>query len=496
MNVAKNNSQPSLLLALIPVVILISLLTVSVSLFKDQSSSGPNQLSLMLAAGITILIGLRQGLTWKELEKSIGAGIASSINAILILLIVGALIGSWILAGIVPSMIYYGVSIINPHLFYGTACIICAIIALATGSSWITAGTIGTALIGIAAAQDLHLGLAAGAIISGSYFGDKMSPLSDTTNLASATGDVEIFTHIQHMIWTTAPSFLIAVLLFFSIGQFLPVPTGINELDDLLFALTEHFTIGPHLLIPIFIVTGLVIKKIPAFLALLYGALIGGIFAALFQQALLVKSFETNSFLFAFALVKEIVTALYAGVTLDSGNQMLDELLSRGGMSSMIMPVWLIISAMTFGAVMETTGMLEVIFRRIIKNIRSTGDLIASTAACAIGINVITSDQYIAIVLPGRIFRDVYRRQLLEPKNLSRTLEDAGTLTSVLIPWNTCGVFMAQTLGVSTLTYAPFAFFNLVCPVVATAFGYNNIGITKLPSTQQKVSTKNKSRSN
>ena len=494
MKVAKNKSQPSLVLALIPVVILIGLLTVSVALFEDESSSGPNQLSLMLATGVTILIGLRQGWSLKELEKSMAAGIASSMSAILILLIVGALIGSWILAGTVPSLIYYGASIISPNIFYGAACLICAIIALATGSSWITAGTIGTALIGIAVAQDLHLGLAAGAIISGSYFGDKMSPLSDTTNLASATGNVEIFTHIRHMVWTTAPSLIIALLLFFFIGNFLPVPSEVDELNDLLFALNNHFTIGPHLLIPIFLVTGLVIKKVPASLALLSGALIGCIFAALFQQALLVNPFETNSFLFASTVMKEIGTALYAGVTLESGNSMLDELLSRGGIRSMMMPVWLIISAMMFGAVMETTGILEVLFKRLIKSIRSTGDLIASTAACAIGINVITSDQYIAIVLPGRIFRNVYRRQQLDPKNLSRTLEDAGTLTSVLIPWNTCGVFMAQTLGISTLTYAPFAFFNLLCPVIATIFGYNNIGITRLSATEPTISTENKSR--
>ena len=473
--------EPSIAQALVPVVFLIGLLASSVYLFGDGSSLGPNQIALILSAGVGIIIGLLNGYHWKELEQGIVRSISIAMGAILILLVVGSLIGTWILAGTVPAMIYYGLSILDPSVFYAAACIICALVALATGSSWTTAGTIGIALIGIATAQDLNLGLAAGAIISGAYFGDKMSPLSDTTNLAPAISGTNLFVHIRHMIWTTTPSMVLALGLFTVAGFFAPAPQETGELNAILQALDGQFDIGPHLLIPVVFVLVLVRRKMPAFPALLLGALVGGLVAVFFQQeAVLTYVGETESSR-GVALLQGFWMALYGGFELNSGNAALDDLLSRGGMASMLLTVWLIMSAMMFGGVMETTQMLQKIGLTILRLVRGTGSLISATLLSAIGMNIIASDQYIAIVLPGRMFRAEYQKRRLDPKNLSRTLEDAGTLTSVLVPWNTCGAFISQTLGVATLTYLPYCFFNLINPVVAAIYGFANFTIEKLP---------------
>ena len=479
--------EASLGQALVPVVLLIGLLGASVYLFGDESSSGPNQIALILGTAVASLIGLVNGHRWKDLEAAISRGIGVAMGAILILLVVGSVIGTWILAGVVPTMIYYGLSILAPSVFYAAACVLCAVVALATGSSWTTAGTVGIALIGIATAYDLHLGLAAGAIISGAYFGDKMSPLSDTTNLAPAVAGVELFTHIRHMVWTTAPSFALALVLFTAAGFVMPTPGGADELTAVLTALERSFVIGPHLLAPVALVLTLAVRRMPAFPALLIGALVGGLFAVVFQPEAVLRYVGEPELAKPVALVKGVWQALYGGYALDSGNAAIDDLLSRGGMVSMLMTVWLIMTAMMFGAVMEATGLLQAISRRILGAVRGTGSLIAATLATSFGVNVLAPDQYISIVLPGRMYRREYQRRQLDPKNLSRALEDSGTLTSVLIPWNTCGAFMAQTLGVSTLTYAPFVFFNLINPFVAAIYGFAHIAIAPLetPSAEQ-----------
>jgi len=473
--------EPSIWQALIPVLVLIGLLAASVYLFGDGSSSGPNQIALILAAGVGIIVGLRLGFRWKEIERGIVHGISLSMGAILILLVVGSVIGTWILSGVVPTMIYYGLLILKPAVFYAAACVLCALVSLATGSSWTTAGTVGVALIGIATAQNLHLGMAAGAIISGAYFGDKMSPLSDTTNLAPAVAGTDLFTHIRHMLWTTVPSLVIALILFGIGGFVVAAPQSTEQLDTILASLRGSFVIGPHLLLPAVLVIALVIRKVPAFPALLIGALTGCVFAMLFQQAAVLRFVNDASLPAWLAMIKGSWIALFDGFRLESGNAALDELLTRGGMSSMLSTVWLILSAMMFGGVMETTGLLQKIAAGILGAVRGTGSLVAATLATAFGTNVIASDQYIAIVLPGRMFRAEYRRRRLHPKNLSRSLEDAGTMTSVLIPWNTCGAFMATTLGVATLTYAPFAFLNLLNPLVALVYGFTGFTIEKLP---------------
>lgn len=475
---------PSLAVSLIPIGVLIALLASSVALFGDASSSGPNQIALILAAGAGIIIGVAHGQPWKVLESGIVNGISLAMGAILILLVVGALIGSWILAGIVPTMIYYGLQLLSPAIFFPSACALCCLVALATGSSWTTAGTVGVALIGIAAAQDLSLGLAAGAVISGAYFGDKMSPLSDTTNLAPAMAGTDLFTHIRHMAWTTTPSIVLALILFAIIGLRGAAPQDTAAVNVILESLRGSFEIGLHLLIPLALVLFLVIRKMPALPALLIGSLAGCLFAVLFQQEAVIAYAAAGDKPAWAALAKGAWMSLFDGYKLQSGNAALDELLSRGGMSSMLSTVWLILSAMMFGAVMETTGMLGRIAASILSMVRGTGSLIAATLGTALGMNIVASDQYIAIVLPGRMFRAEYERRGLDPKNLSRALEDAGTLTSPLVPWNTCGAFMATTLGVATFTYLPFAFFNLINPLVSLAYGFTGFTIEKLPDAE------------
>jgi NhaC family Na+:H+ antiporter len=477
-------TKPSLALSLFPIAALVALLAGSVALFGDGNSGGPNQMALILAAVVAATIGMRLGHSWKDLEAGIVHGISLAMGAILILLVVGALIGSWILAGVVPTMIYYGLELLTPAIFYPSACVLCALVSLATGSSWTTAGTVGVALIGIATAQDLNLGLAAGAIVSGAYFGDKMSPLSDTTNLAPAMAGTDLFTHIRHMLWTTVPSLAIALVLFTVLGLSSSAPQDTAAVAAILTSLQASFVIGPHLLLPAALVIVLVIRKVPATPALIIGALTGCVFAVVFQPGAVTTLAASPDLPNWAALIKGCWAALASGFTLSSGNAALDDLLSRGGMGSMLNTVWLILSAMTFGAVMEKTGMLGRIAESILSAVRGTGSLVLATLSTSIGMNVLASDQYIAIVLPGRMFRAEFARRGLAPQNLSRCLEDAGTMTSALVPWNTCGAFMAQTLGVATFAYAPYAFLNLLNPVISAIYGFTGFSITKLEKTE------------
>lgn len=475
--------EPGLLQALTPVVVLIALLATSVVLFRDASSLGPNQIALLAAAAVAVVIGLWNGHSWEGLQGAMVHGISLSMSAVLILLVVGSLIGTWILAGVVPAMISYGLRILSPSIFYPATCVICCVVSLATGSSWTTAGTVGIALVGVATAQGLSLPLTAGAIISGAYFGDKMSPLSDTTNLAPAMAGTELFVHIRHMLYTTAPSIAIAVILFAIAGFTKGGAAGPADLSVIQGALHGHFRIGAHLLVPPLVVLFLVIGRMPALPALTIGALLGGVFAVLFQPSAVIGYVNDPALGRGQALLKGVWMSFYQGFKLSSGNEAVDSLLSRGGMGSMLNTVWLILCAMVFGAVMEATRMLEKIAATILSVVRGTGSLIAATLGTSIGMNVIASDQYIAIVLPGRMFRAEYARRGLHPKNLSRCLEDAGTLTSPLVPWNTCGAFMSQTLGVATFAYLPWCFFNLVNPLVSAIYGFTGFTIEKVAAT-------------
>lgn len=482
---ASSPRQPSLVLAIVPLVVLVVLLGGAVYLFGEDASAGPNQIGLMVAAGLTAIIGIRLGHGWTDMEEAIAQGISLTLNAMLILLMVGTLIGIWILAGVVPTLIAYGLDILHPGAFYVTACAICLLVSVSIGSSWTTVGTVGVALMGVAVSLGLSPAVTAGAIISGAYFGDKMSPLSDTTNLAAAVTGANLFDHIANMIWTTGPSILIALALFALIGSGADHGTA-TELETSRAALRDTFNIGWPMLIPLVGVLVLAIRRVAPLPALAAGVAMGAVWAIVFQQAV-VLDFGNRLGEGPLPELRAIWTALFGGYIANSGVANLDALLSRGGMESMLNTIWLIMAAMTFGSVMEKTGMLARIVRAILSSVRRTGSLIAATVGVCIGTNIVAADQYMTIVAPGRMFRDAYQRAGLSPRTLSRTLEDSGTITSPLVPWNTCGAYMAATLGVATFTYLPFCFFNLINPFIAILFGYINFKVERItPSDNNK----------
>jgi len=462
------------------------LLAFSVFLFGADSSFGANQIALVLASCVAALVGRRIGIPWSEVQNGIIDGIGVGLAPILILLAVGMLIGTWILAGTVPAMIYYGLQILNPAVFYAACTAICAIVAISIGSSWTVAGTLGIGLMGIAGSFELSPAVTAGAIISGAYFGDKLSPLSDTTNLAAAATGVDLFDHIRFMLWTTVPSILIALGIFLFIGSADAATPG--EISELQRALSAQFNIGPHLLLPLLLMLFLVYKRFPAYPAIILSALVGAVFALVFQpDRVLALAGGSGELGRSLALLQGVWTSLFDGYSSNSGNAFLDALLSKGGMSSMLNTVWLILCALGFGGVLERTGILAYLLKLMLRGVDSAGSLIGATVFTCIGTNVMAGDQFIAVALPGRMYRDEYERRGLSRLNLSRTLEDSATLTSALIPWNTCGAYMAATLGVATFSYAPYAFFNMLCPVIAIAYGYLNFALkpveagTKVP---------------
>ena len=469
--------KPSLLDALIPVVLLISMLAGTVYVF-GLDSFGPNLVALIFAAAVAALIGIKNGLSWKVIEAGMIDTITMSLHAILILLMVGALIGSWILAGTVPSMIYYGVELISPNYFYVTSCLVCALVGFSIGSSWTVAGTLGIGFMGIAAALDLSLPISAGAIISGAYFGDKLSPLSDTTNLAAAVSNSDLFDHIQHMLWTTTPSFIIALVVFFVLGIGSGSNVAVEDIELLQLAMQDAFLINPFMLVPLALLLVMAVKKQPALSTLIVGALIGCVFAVAFQSEAIIALAADSSLNSVAAIFKGLLSAMFLGYSSVSGNESLDSLLTKGGMSSMLTTVGLIINAMAFGGAMARTGLLERLVESALSRVKSAGGLITTTVTACIGTNILAADQYLSIVIPGQMFADSYRKRKLKLINLSRTLEDSGTLTSALIPWNTCGAYMSATLGVSTFLYAPYAIFNICCPIIAIIYGFYQI---KLP---------------
>ncbi|WNC70825.1 Na+/H+ antiporter NhaC [Thalassotalea psychrophila] len=471
--------SPSLMDALLPLVMMIIMLTAAVMYFADNSSYGPNQIALLLATGVAIIIGFKNGHNWVSMEKAIINGISISLGAVLILLAVGSLIGTWLLSGTVPTLIYYGLNILNPQWFYVAACLICGLVSMSIGSSWTTAATIGVALLAVANGLGLDPAITAGAIISGAYFGDKISPLSETTNLAPAVVGTELFKHIRYMLWTTLPSIATALVLFLILGFNEDVKDSsesalmLNELMD------KHFNINVFNLIPLVVLLVLAIKKVPAFLAVSIGAITGAVWAMLFQQDF-IMSLAGEGVDAVTANIKVVWTAFFDGVSVNTGNENLDSLLSRGGMSGMLNTVWLIICALTFGAVLEHLGMLRKLMDAILNGVHTTGGLIASTVSTCIGTNLVTADQYMAIVMPGRMYKEEYERRGLDPVVLSRTLEDSGTLTSPLIPWNTCGAYMYGVLAVNPLDYVFYCFFNLINPVLAVVYGYVGFKIKRL----------------
>lgn len=473
--------KPSLLDALIPVIVLICMLAGTVYVF-GLDSFGPNQVAMIMAAAVAAMIGIKNGHRWADIERGMIETISLSMQSILILLMVGSLIGSWILAGTVPSMIYYGVQLMSPDYFYLSACVVCALLGFSIGSSWTVAGTLGIGLMGIAAALNLSLPISAGAIISGAYFGDKLSPLSETTNLAAAVTSNNLFEHIQHMLWTTIPGFAITLILFFILGIGSGSNVVISEIVALQEAMQQTFTINLFMLIPMILLLVMAVKKLPALSTLICGTVVGCLFAIVFQWDAVIALADDQSLAPAAAAFKGLFTSMYQGYTSITGNEAMDTLLSKGGMANMLTTIGLVINAMAFGGAMAKTGLLERLVDAALSRVKTAGGLISATVGTCFGTNILAADQYLAVVIPGQMFVKSYEQRELKTINLSRTLEDSGTLTSALIPWNTCGAYMSATLGVSTFLYAPFAFFNILCPIIAIIYGYALIG---LPKTEQ-----------
>ena len=470
--------QLSLSAALLPLIILVILLTYNVTVFGDDALNGSNQFILLLGGVLAGLVGLRNKVTYGQMLHKVGENLQSVTGPILILLLVGALAGTWLLSGIIPAMIDYGLQIANPRFFLPACVLISALVSLATGSSWSTSATIGIALIGIGKALDLPSGMVAGAVISGAYFGDKLSPLSDTTNLASAMAGGELFAHIRYMLYTTLPSIMITLLIFIVLGWGF---SGSGDVDTSLLSesIREKFNISPWLFMVPLIVILMIVKKTPPLLALLIGTLLGGIFALIFQPQLLMDLSESSVLNFK-TIYKSVFKAITVDIQIESNDPILNELFSSGGMQGMVGTVWLIICAMVFGGVMDAIGALESISKAFLKWAQTTFQLIAGTAASSLTVNLTASDQYLAIVVPGKMYEKAYRDRKLAPENLSRTLEDTGTVTSALVPWNTCGAYQSGVLGVGVLEYFVYAFFNWISPLMTMTYGYFDIKIKKL----------------
>ncbi len=468
-------------ISFMPVVFLITALMFTVIIFKDATTAGPAQVVLISAGFLTALLAVMKGQKWQPIEQSIITSISDVMQACLILLLIGMVIGTWILSGVVPTIIYWGLKIITPSLFLFTACIISAFISLATGSSWSTAGTIGVALMGIASAAGIPLGLAAGAIISGAYFGDKMSPFSETTNLAPSMSGTELFTHIKHMTYTTIPGITIALILFLIIGFTQNIGSfDQNKISMISNIISSKFDISLYILSVPIITFIIIIKKVPAIPALFISILLAITCALIFQKTVILEMIQNKEVGYITASYKVIITTLSKGFNLKSGNEIVDKLLNKGGMYAMLQTIWLILSAMFFAGAMSGSGMLHSIVMAIIKKAQSTRSIITATLLTAIITNILAAEQYLSIVITGRMYQDIYKEKNLHPKNLSRALEDAGTLTSPLVPWNTCGSYMSTTLGVSTLSYLPFAFLNLIVPVISFVYGLIGLTIEKI----------------
>ena len=471
--------HPSFFESIFPIIFLVILLSINVSIFKDDALSGSIQIVLILSSAVASLVAMRLGFKWKDIQKGIVKSIDSSLPSILILFLVGSLAGSWMLSGIVPAMIYYGIQILNPKIFLFAACIISIIVSMATGSSWTTTATIGIALIGIGKALNISEGLIAGSILSGAYFGDKMSPLSDTTNLAPAVAGGDLFSHIRYLMYTTLPSIGICLIIFILMGLTNVNDINLNNTEIILSSISDKFYISPVLFVVPLIVILLIYKKVQAVPSLFIGVFLGSIFALIFQTNLVYEISQTGDSGWT-SLFVGTMKSLYGTITITTSSDMVNELLTSSGMYGMLGTIWLIISAMIFGGVMEKAGFLNSIAAIILKKVNSTGSLVTSTAGSCIFFNLTASDQYMSIVVPGRMFSTIYKNKNLAPENLSRTLEDSGTVTSVLVPWNTCGAYHASVLNVATLTYLPYCFFSLISPIMTILVAYFRIKIKKL----------------
>ena len=475
------NKELSIFEALIPVVALILMLFYNVFfVFGDNALNGSNQFILLLGAAVAAIVGFLKKTSYSQILDKVSENLKSTTGALLILLMVGALSGTWLASGIIPTMIYYGLQLLNPTFFLVATVIICAIISIATGSSWTTSATVGIALIGIGETLGISPGMTAGAVLSGAYFGDKMSPLSDTTNLAPAMAGAELFTHIKYMAITTVPTFIITLLLFFIIGLNIEV-SGTPNVSDKLEAINNAFNISAWLMLVPLAVVVLIVKKTPPLVALLAGTLLAALTSVLAQPQILMSIAETDSYNFETAY-KGVMQSITVETAVETTSADLNDLFSSGGMQGMLDTIWLIICAMVFGGVMDAIGALSRISKALLSLATSTFGLFASTVASCLALNVTASDQYLALVIPGKMFKKAYKDKGLAPENLSRTLEDSGTVTSVLVPWNTCGAFQSSVLGVSVADYFLYAFFNWISPFMTLLIAGLSFKIKQLKS--------------
>lgn len=477
--------QPKLIHGIIPIAFLILFLTLNVIYFGDDTLTGANQIALLLASTIGSAIAVSLGYKWDYIRQIIVKTIGSAMPSILILMLIGALAGTWMISGVVPTLIYYGLKILTPKIFLFATVVITSLVSLATGSSWSTVATIGVALLGIGNALGFNHAIVAGAIVSGAYFGDKMSPLSDTTNLAPAMAGTDLFTHVKYMTITTIPSLAITLIIFLVIGLRFE-PQGAVNINATLNTLTTTFNITPWLLlVPVFLIV-VIVKKTPPLPSIMFGVLLGGVFALLFQPRIIEQvSGVTGNY--AEAGYIAVMKSMFGKVTIESGDSQMNELLTTRGMAGMMNTIWLIITAMIFGGVMESAGLLVKITETIIRFAKSTASLVASVVVSCLFFNVTASDQYISIVVPGRMFAKTFRKRGYKPELLSRTLEDSGTVTSVLIPWNTCGATQAAVLGVPTFSYAPYAFFNIISPFMSIIIASISYKIRRYTPDEMKI---------
>ena len=467
---------PHPLVAAIPIAVLIGLLAVVITLFGSDSLSGGSQVALLMGMAVCVFISMVfYRVPWKAFDQQIAKTLGGVAVTILILLAVGMLSGSWMVSGIVPTLIYYGVQLLSPQFFLVCACIICALVSLLSGSSWTTIATIGVALLGISHALGINEAVAAGAIISGAYFGDKMSPLSDTTILASSSTGVDLFTHIRYMMLTTIPSFSLTLIIFAVIGLVGEGSDSAVHVHQYTEGLSATFHISLWTLLVPVLTAVLIMRRVPSLIVLFLSALMAGMTALILQPHILTQIAADPILGTAAALTKGLAITYYGATSVETGSAELNELVSTGGMTGMLNTIWLIICAMCFGAVMVASGMIESITRVVISWIRSRVGLVASTASTGLFLNITTSDQFISIVLTANMFQNVYRQQGYEPRLLSRTAEDSATVTSVLVPWNTCGMTQSTVLGVATIAYLPYCFFNILSPlmtIVVAAIGW------------------------
>jgi len=463
--------------AIVPIVSLVLLVSLSFYLFGDAGALGPNQVALVVATMIAVFVGWRRGYTLESLREAAVASVGSGISAIFILLAVGALIGTWAMSGTLVAMVFYGLKLLSPHYFYMTTALICGMVAFSIGSSWTVVGTIGIGLMGIAANMGLDPAITAGAVISGGYFGDKASPLSDTVNLAAATAGADLYAHVKETAITSAIAMGITLAFFGFLGR-----PGDFDASDKIAAMESLFHITPWLFLPLVVVIVLALFRFPPFTTIFIGALAGGVLAAIVSPERVAGYAGARERVpGALALVKGVWLALADGYKLSSGQAAVDTLVTRGGMESMLNTIWLIITALAFGGVIEKIGALDRIIGPVLAAARSTGALVSSLVAAVLATNIATADQYMAVVLPGRMFKGAFEKRGFAPVVLSRSIGDSGTPTSALIPWNSCGAYMAATLGVATLSYAPYAILNIASPLITIAFAY--LGLRMLRAT-------------